>query len=151
MTPVLLLWCQRRLSSMYFPPPSGALRSAVVDHVDFFSCGAEGGRDALTGLLGVLSKAMIPSFSIATLSWSWLGSKAPGFAFCCAEEVAFPPSDGHSCSSCALPGIRAPTLLSGSSEITQFGQTLWSCFGIVLSAQRKPVADVHLQLPPSLP
>lgn len=40
----------------------------MVDHVDFFSCGAEGGRDALTGLLGVLSKAMIPSFSIATLS-----------------------------------------------------------------------------------
>lgn len=53
---------------MYFPPPSGALRSAVVDHVDFFSCGAEGGRDALTGLLGVVSKAMIPSFSIATHS-----------------------------------------------------------------------------------
>ncbi|RLV98884.1 hypothetical protein DV515_00010381 [Chloebia gouldiae] len=46
-----VLPCQRMLSSMYFPPPSGALRSAV----DFFSCGAESGRDALTGLWGVLN------------------------------------------------------------------------------------------------
>lgn len=39
----------------------------------------------------------------------------------------------------------APTLLSGSSEITQFRKTLWSCLEPVLSAQRKPIADVHLQ------
>lgn len=73
-----------------------------MDRMDSFSYGAEGGRDALPGLLGVLSKAIIPS-SIATLPW--LGSKAPGFAFCCTEEAAFPPSDGR-CSSCVLPGTR---------------------------------------------
>lgn len=38
--------------------------------MDFFTYGAEGGRDALTGLLGGLRKAMIPSFSVATLPWS---------------------------------------------------------------------------------
>lgn len=62
--------------------------------MDFISDGAERGRDALTGLLGVLSKAVIPSFSIATLPG--LGSKAPGFVFCCTEEAASPPSDRRS-------------------------------------------------------
>lgn len=69
MTPALVPRCQRMLSPMYFASPSGAFRSAVLwDRVDFFNYGAEGGRDALAGILGVLSKAMILSFSIATLS-----------------------------------------------------------------------------------
>lgn len=38
-----------------------------TDRMDSFSYGAEGGRDALPGLLGVLSKAIIPSSSIAAL------------------------------------------------------------------------------------
>lgn len=128
MTPALVLRCRRVLPSMYSPPPSGASRSAVLwDHTDLFSYGAEGRRDALTGLLSGLSKAMVPSFSIATLPWSWLGSKAPGFAVCCTEEAAFPPSGGH-CSSCVLPGIRGTHTPVRQLWHHSIGKTLWSRF-----------------------
>lgn len=86
MTPVLVLRCQRMLSSLHFLPPSGAVGNAVVliiwiSSVTARSYGAEGGRGALSGLPAVLNKADIPAFSIETLA----GLKAPVFAFCCAS------------------------------------------------------------------
>lgn len=138
MTPVLVLWCQRMLSSLYFLPPSGAFRNAMVliiwiSSVTAHSYGAEGGRGALSGLSGVLNKASIPSFSHSNSHI--IQFKSTWFCFLLNQKSSFPSvirqlaAKAVSYLASEAPALLLCSSLSGGSEIAQFLKMLQSCFG----------------------